>query len=486
MDKVNFGENRWHIIHGGYEDIGKAALDILYGAVSRHTKYILTAADARRTHPGELAKVNPLFIGTRKSNGFIDSFINDGLFSISGKKEGYSIKVMKSIFNQDRQMIVIAGDDDNGVLYGAVDFENKYIPLTGTFMLNNGKYFNDPFQGKVPGFERVSSPCIANRAIWTWGHVIYDYEGFIDNMVRLRLNMLVIWNDFVPVNAGDVLDYAHSRGIKVIWGYSWGWGVDLDLSNSDAINECIDSAVAMYEAEYAGLGGDGIYFQSFTETTDETVNGVVIAKAVVEMVNKIGGILLERHPGLEIQFGLHATSVRNRLDCIKMIDKRISIIWEDCGSFPYHYSPAMTDGFEQTLEFSSEIASMRGRNERFGAVFKGLTCLDWTNFEHQKGRFLLGRESGQTIEKRAAEKAEYWNYVQAYWLRNAGLVLETIRRLSQSLDGRITIEALVEDGLFEERPWFPAALLAEMLWDCDAGLNELMCNAALTAGEVFA
>jgi alpha-glucuronidase len=35
---------------------------------------------------------------------------------------------MKSPFNDKKQMIVVAGDDDNGVLYGVIDFKNKYIP----------------------------------------------------------------------------------------------------------------------------------------------------------------------------------------------------------------------------------------------------------------------------------------------------------------------------------------------------------------------
>lgn len=167
MDKVNFGDNRWHVVYGGYEKIGKAALDILYGAVSHHTEYILTASDSAKTKPEELSGINPIFIGTAENNLFIDSFIREGLIFSSGKNEGYCIKVMKSKFNKDKQMIVIAGDDDNGTLYGAVDFENRYIPETGTFMQNNGKYFNEPFQNRIPEFERTSSPQIANRAIWT-------------------------------------------------------------------------------------------------------------------------------------------------------------------------------------------------------------------------------------------------------------------------------------------------------------------------------
>ena len=51
---------------------------------------------------------------------------------------------------------------------------------------------------------------IKQYGIWPWGHVIYDYRGFLDNMKRLGMNSVIIWNDIVPLNSEDVLDYAHS------------------------------------------------------------------------------------------------------------------------------------------------------------------------------------------------------------------------------------------------------------------------------------
>ena len=42
-------------------------------------------------------------------------------------------------------------------------------------------------------------------------------------MARQKFNELVLWNDYIPVNIEDIIDYAHSYGIKVVLGYSWGW-----------------------------------------------------------------------------------------------------------------------------------------------------------------------------------------------------------------------------------------------------------------------
>ena len=38
------------------------------------------------------------------------------------------------------------------------------------------------------------------REMWTWGYVIYDYKGFVDNMVKCKLNTLIVWNDYLPLN----------------------------------------------------------------------------------------------------------------------------------------------------------------------------------------------------------------------------------------------------------------------------------------------
>ena len=86
-----------------------------------------------------------------------------------------------------------------------------------------------------------------------------------------------------------------------------------------------------------------------------------------------------------MQFGLHATSVNNRLEFIKTVDPRIRIVWEDCGAFPFAYMPNNLQNFDATKKFIGEISNLRGKDDRFGVVTKGLVKLDWTQFEHSKG-----------------------------------------------------------------------------------------------------
>ena len=48
----------------------------------------------------------------------------------------------------------------------------------------------------------------------------------LENMARMKLNQLILWNDFAPINKKDFTDCAHSFGISVMWGYAWGWSLD--------------------------------------------------------------------------------------------------------------------------------------------------------------------------------------------------------------------------------------------------------------------
>ena len=42
-------------------------------------------------------------------------------------------------------------------------------------------------------------------------------------MARQGLNQVILWNDFAPLNAEEIVEYAHSFGIEVIWGFALGW-----------------------------------------------------------------------------------------------------------------------------------------------------------------------------------------------------------------------------------------------------------------------
>ncbi|MBQ8605886.1 MAG: hypothetical protein IJ408_04045 [Clostridia bacterium] len=380
-----------------------------------------------------------------------------------------------SIIARDNKIEITAKDEIN-LLYAASDFKNKLIPFWKNPSAKASHYFI-PFTDEPPQFELITKPKIDKRGIWTWGHVIYDYKKFIDNMVALRLNTLIIWNDYVPTNIKEVLNYAHENGVYIYLGFAWGWDQKCaeQIKDLDTMPETI---AKKYEREYSSLDCDGIYFQTFTELDVEEINGVTIADAAVELVNKTAALIYAQKPELEILFGLHATSVSTKLDIIAKKDPRITVMWEDLGSFPYGYVPSVIKDFEKTLELQRKIREKLGS---FTAVLKGVACLDWTTFKHQEGPFVMGECSKEFILKKLEEKRDLLRYVQAHWIKNAKYAHEIIKDFSK--DDIITV--LCEDCVFEEVINYPMAIYAQMLWDSDRSTEDILCECALMDEVTF-
>lgn len=470
----------WRIVYGTGSAIEEKALQRLYPAVYQYVNGQIACVSADEATESDLKDFNLIFMGTEKSNSFLK-----GVAQKEYVAEGYTLIIEKSKFNSENQMVLICGEDESGVLYGCADFRHKYLANEKNNH-NSGDYFKKLFDEPFTETNVFSAPAVKNRGLWSWGYVVYDYKGYIDNMAELKLNTLTLWNDYPPVNAKEIIEYAHSLGVKVIWGYSWLWDngdISLDISNLDGY---VQGIVDTYEKCYAHLGGDGIYFQTFTETADEYKNGVPIAEAAVDFVNKVSAKILEKYPDLMIQFGLHATSVKNRLSAFENLDKRVSIVWEDCGAFPYAYCPNRISDADETARTTDELMRVTDGDNRFGVVLKGLICLNWPSFVHQEGVFVLGEHSRQFTEAKAEEKKEIWRYVQAYWIRNSEYALNTIRQMCNEKEGKLTVSALVEDGAFCKNIWYPTAIFAEMLWSPDSDVKDIMCNVALRDDVVFA
>ncbi|MBR5157540.1 MAG: hypothetical protein IKW59_07220 [Clostridia bacterium] len=415
-----------------------------------------------------------IYIGTKKDNPYIAKESKKTLT----KEEEYYISV-----TEDR--VIIEGYDDAGVLYGCADFYNKYIIKFENRNLHGG-YFLDIFaQEKLPEYECVSSPSVKNRGIWTWGHVIYNYKGFIDNMLKLKLNTIIIWNDFVPVNADEMIAYAHSCNVKVIWGFSWLWDVNCALVDMNTLYDSIDGILEKFEKQYSHLNVDGIYFQSFTELATDKIGDVLVADAVTKFVNEAAARFFDKFGEMELQFGIHATSVKEKLDYIKNVDPRVRLYWEDCGSFPFAYIPKDIENYEETKDFVIKTTHLR-ENEKYGAVTKGIVCLDWGEFEHLAGSFYIGKCSKKVTHNRVERKNRIWRYMQSYWLANADKAYDMVKTMCEETGGDLYITALVEDGMFEENVMYPVAIYSEMLWDTNNDIKEMISQVALRSYVEFA
>ena len=212
----------------------------------------------------------------------------------------------------------------------------------------------------------------------------------------------------------------------------------------------------------------------------------MIAKAAADFVNDTAARFYEKYPTLELQFGLHAMSVKNKLEFIKTVDPRIRIVWEDCGAFPFSYDPNDVASFDETKALLGTISQLRGANDLFGVVTKGLVKLDWTKFEYAQGAYCIGVSSEYIKRNRVERKKNIWRYVQSGWLKHADKAHDMVRAMCRAKDGDLNVYALVEDGMFEENIMYPVALYAEMLWDCERDTDQLLSEVALRNYVAFA
>ena len=471
---------KWVIVYGDYEN-DKKAVTLINGKVCEQIDFPTHCERANNVSEQTLKDNNIILVGTAQNNALISLLISQNKVEKCDKPQQYYIYVNESFWNKDNSLIVISGYDKAGVTYGAVDFINLYlgdkVHDRNGYNIVDDRFYTTAFRQKTPAFSRLSSPSVLERGIWCWAHCVYDYKKFFDNMLMLKLNVAVLWTDYAPINAKEVVSYAHECGIKLIWGYSWGWEVEsavvTDFTSPEQLEIWSDKIIKKYEDEFLSTGCDGIYFQTFTERNDNTVNGKCVAETVTTWVNGIFAKMKAKYPSLRVQFGLHATSVKDDTKYLTKVDPDMEIIWEDCGSFPYRYY-LTTHDFDDTLNFTSKICTLRSSTDKFGAVLKGMTTLNWATFVHQTGPYVMGEHSDLYVTKRGEEKRKLWRLFQSEWLNNKHFFKQTVQQILKTRDGNVSLRLLVEDGLIEYKVWRPVALASEMLWETDLDDEQLL------------
>lgn len=509
-----YGRPRWAIVCGSYHGIEEFAANELQRALRHCVPYVIevmtaaevTGADTQGALPAALANPDALdspdcppvsvpfpdaenlvVIGTLLNNPLLRDLARQGRIAIPSEPESYCVICINAPWASNslpsplheslqaiQKAVFIAGADARGVLYGVEEFAASIV---ASRVIKDLPDQTRQALDQIEPFTITERPLISNRGLWGWGYVIYDYRRFIDRMARLRMNTLVVWNDCPPINCDAVIEYAHSRGVRLILGFHWGWGFkDLELSNPAHRAQIRDGVLRNYHENYQGRAMDGIYFQTLTEHMDVERGGESVASAATLLVNEISAELFKDEPDLLIQFGLHATSILDRYMDLRSLDPRIIIVWEDAGMIPYSYNPVVEqsdagyakprhlDTAERTIAYSKEIAVFRPGTE-FAMVAKGWICLRWLEeFEHH-GPFILGERDASFIQRRLEERQPRWNEVNALWLQNYPLAARFYREVLDTSPVKMTVIGLIEDGSLEERIQPSVALFAETLWN---------------------
>lgn len=448
-------ENRWAIVYGNYDGLEAYAINQAQRYMQRALPYVIEMSK-------KPSDKHLLIIGTPDTNPVIKELISKNIISIETKKESYSIKTLNSIYNPKAKLIIVAASDTKGLLYGIEEL-NKSVLLR--YLRNESHRLIWKDLENIPDISISDFPRISKRGIWTWGYAIYDYKNYFDNMAKCRLNTITIWNDELPINITEVIEYANLRGIDVYLGFAWGWDTFvIDPSDKDKRTKIKEQVIQTYKTDYLSLNIKGIYFQlGFTECSDTKYNNRSIASYCKEWVDDISKELFVINPQLELQFGLHASSIREDYPDLTGLDPRIEIVWEDAGGLPFSYA-SETGDFQSTLNYCLNIAKTISNKKSFSLVPKGWSHLNWvTEFEHHQ-KFILGEREKEFIQTRLALRRDFLNSNNNLWLRNYPYAIEFYKTIL-NLGYDMIVTGLMEDGMLEKEISDGFALFAQMLWN---------------------
>lgn len=476
------------MLAGGESGIERFALAEVQRSIQNFLPYVVEIRS--EASPEVLATHHVLVLGTRETTPLIAEFIRKNVIRVPNQSEGYTMACVPSPWDAEAKLVVLAGRDASGVLYAVEDFCSRI--LAASVMPDYLPRRREALDN-IAEFRTSEHPRIVRRGIWTWGYVIYDYRRFFDTMARLRLNIVTIWNDDLPVNCREVIDYAHDRGVQVVLGFPWGWGFKMDVSSARDRRKIKEFVLKEFSEKYRHLPIDGLYLQTDTEHATTTRRGKSVAHWVCTLVNDVAGELLKTHPDLSIQFGLHATSIQNHHADLRMLDPRVTITWEDAGVIPYAYEPLVSweeretvpedpnvktwletqvGSPKATLAYSRKLAALR-KNSEFALVPKGWVAIRWPEeFEHH-GSFLLGERSASFIRERFEGRKARWDRVNQMWMRRFPLAHEFYREMLK-VAPKMTVTGLIEDGLFEHQIQPSVALFAHTLWNPERSSDEIL------------
>ena len=465
-------ENKcWKICCTSYQGSEKNAVDLLYKELGN---YIIRNTGVYSFHaiaceeaelPG--LESNAVVLGCYCKNAILQKYISPE----EVKKDGYVVKVMDNPENPQYKLALLCGDSPREVFYAAADFVDDYFNEATPSVDAYIHLRKELLEQKLPDYYISTAPAFKTRSVFTWGHPISDFRQYFEDLARLKLNQIIIWNDFLPLNAQDVYDCAHSYGLKLIWGYSWGWSFNCNTVDVGHLSKLRDEIVSQFNAVYKNIKCDGIYFQSFTELSQDQIDGMYVSQAVTELVNMTADAILKEKPGLRIQFGLHASSVKERLFDIAKVDERVEFIWEDCGGFPYKATPVGINSFNSLKEFGTQnafadqIIDLRESGD-LGLVYKCMLTMDWSRdrVTHQPGSYVLGLTDAKTKEHDQSLLPDIWRFFSAEWIKDGEYALALTRHVFHKTNGNIN---MCLAGTFIGGIWYPTALCAQMLWDCE-------------------
>ena len=420
----------WKVVYSSAEGPEGRALEILTERVGQHLlrdSYRATALMLPLEKVGGVTvqgKRDKIVIGTPAKNVTLRELLGaDGVKTVPSS--GYLIK---TFHDKGGNVVLIAGGTPSAVLWGVFDCLDVVVPTLETRLAGQHSRFAGTFfrAAKIPSHTFTAVPETPVRTVWSWGFVLDDYRSAFRAMARARINRAILWNNRPVVNARDVVECAHSWGVEVYWGFSWGWTFsDMEAKDLDFV-KLSDGILEQWRTMWKPMGGDGIYFQSFTESTRATIAGRSLPEAVTEFVNTTARRIHDESPATKIVFGLHASSIKRPggTEAVAKVDPSLEILWEDCGGFPFGDGQGRVSAPDTA--FCQKVLAL---TPSVGFLWKAQLRIDWSDFVSPAGPFMLGC-AGSKLLARDVENAAYRHpSLDEDWILNGRTVWKHVREL---------------------------------------------------------
>ncbi|MBR2837691.1 MAG: hypothetical protein IKE55_02805 [Kiritimatiellae bacterium] len=479
FDGVKPGDMRggtWKVVYSSAEGPQGRALETLterlgpYFLRERHIATAMVLPLERDGGEPVKGKRDIIAVGVPSENATLRGYLKDA----SVPAGGY---LVKTLHENGRNIVLVAGDSPEAVLWATFDFLDVVAPtLESKVSSQHGRYAGMFFRAdRIPECECRREPQTPVRSIFSWGHVVDDYRETFRALARARFNRAILWNDQLVVNARDVVECAHSWGVKVFWGFSWGW----TLSGKDAegldFGKLADEIVSDWRKRWKPMGGDGIYFQSFTETNKKNIGGRSIPEAVTELVNAVAARIRAESPGTEIVFGLHSNSMKREgaAEAIAKVDPSLEILWENCGGFPFWE----TDGKVEPpdVAFCDQILAL---NESVGLAWKAQLRMDWRNYVRPAGPFMLGCAGERLLARDRAVTVPRYASFDEDWILNGKMAYDFVRHVRAGGHAPREFNAVAE---YNPPYGFATHCQAELFWSSEDSWDEIAKRARMRA-----
>ena len=217
--------------------------------------------------PGAEPGAGSIVVGRPESHPWIGKQVAVGELKVSGQEpgpQGYVLKHVKK--GEAGSVLVIAGSDEVGCLYGVYGLLEEHFGLSfgvaGDVLPDEKKALD------LPMLDERHAPSVAIRGVLPWSifpqttnYSWVDWKSVIDQMAKMRLNLLMVHNyngDSHGVNElyhnfpidGKLprVGVGHAKGGYMIGGPAWNpW--EYRFKGRDLIDDCDFGAEAMIHGE---------------------------------------------------------------------------------------------------------------------------------------------------------------------------------------------------------------------------------------------